>query len=63
MSVFVRQNKITVRIGFQSDPIDRTKTRLMSEESVNLGASCWTLKQREKNEGVNDASHNHSSPT
>ena len=29
MSVFVRQEKITVRIGFQSDPIGRTKTRLM----------------------------------
>ena len=28
MSVFVRQEKFTVRIGFQSDPIDPTKTRL-----------------------------------
>ena len=28
MSVFVRQGKIAVRIGFQSDPIDRTKMRL-----------------------------------
>ena len=29
MSVFVRQEKITVRIGLQSDPIDPTKTRLI----------------------------------
>ena len=28
MSVFVRQEKITVRIEFQSDPIDPTKMRL-----------------------------------
>ena len=28
MSVFVRQEKITVRIGLQSDPTDPTKTRL-----------------------------------
>ena len=28
MSVFVRQGKITVRMGLQSDPIDPTKTRL-----------------------------------
>ena len=28
MSVFVRQEKITVRMGLQSDPIDPTKTRL-----------------------------------
>ena len=28
MSVFVRQEKITVRFGLQSDPIDPTKTRL-----------------------------------
>ena len=29
MSVFVRQEKITVRMGLPSDPIDPTKTRLM----------------------------------
>ena len=29
MSVFVRQEKITVRMGLQSDPIDPTKTCLM----------------------------------
>ena len=29
MSVFVRQEKITVRMGLQSDPIDLTKMRLM----------------------------------
>ena len=34
MLVFVKQEKITVRIGFQSDPIDWTKTRLM--KVVNL---------------------------
>ena len=28
MSVFVRQEKITFRMGLQSDPIDLTKTRL-----------------------------------
>ena len=28
MSVFVRQEKITVGMGLQSDPIDLTKTRL-----------------------------------
>ena len=30
MSVFVRQEKITVRMGLQSDPTDPTKTRLLS---------------------------------
>ena len=29
ISVFVRQEKITVRMGLQSDPIDLTKTRLL----------------------------------
>ena len=29
MSVFVRQEKIMVRTGLQSDPIDPTKTRLL----------------------------------
>ena len=27
--IFWRAKKIAVRIGFQSDPIDRTKTRLL----------------------------------
>ena len=35
MSVFARQEKITVRIGFQSDPIDRTKTCLISKRRSN----------------------------
>ena len=33
MSVFVRQGKNTVRMGFQSDPIDPTKTRLKLSRS------------------------------
>ena len=35
MSVFVRQEKITVRMGLQSDPIDPTKTRLRYSKILN----------------------------
>ena len=36
MSVFVRQEKITVQIGFQSAPIDRTKTHLYFGSGTKL---------------------------
>ena len=43
MSVFVGQGKIAVRIGFRSDPIDRTKRRLYGpiQEMARASEKCW----------------------
>ena len=46
MSVFVRQEKITVRMGLQSDPIDPTKTRLILQKQRSDGITSSFVAMR-----------------